>query len=75
MPRDPGDASAGTARWEMDPDGEVQTRLDGEDDVRVFSWGLVIRGFDLDEGLLLDRGRIVEKLEFTTSPVSLGGLP
>jgi hypothetical protein len=43
--------------------------------VRVFSWGLVIRGFDLDEGLLLDRGRIVEKLEFTTSPVSLGGLP
>jgi hypothetical protein len=51
LPRDPGDPGAGTTRWEMDPEGEFQTRLDGPDDVRVFSCGFVVRGFDIDEGL------------------------
>ena len=34
MPRDPGDAAKGDVRWEMDPDGDFRTRLDGPDDER-----------------------------------------
>ena len=73
MPRDPDDSSAGTARWEMDPEGEVRTRLDGPDDVRVFTWGLVIRGFDIDEGLLLDRGKAVQAVQLEHGPFTQGG--
>ncbi len=53
MQRDPDDESEGMVRWEMDPKGELRTRLDGKDDVRAFSGGLVIRGFDLAGGLPL----------------------
>jgi hypothetical protein len=51
MDRDPADGARGTVRWELDALGELQTSLDGKDDVRSFSWGCVVRGFDLDEGL------------------------
>jgi len=59
LPRDPGQPGAGVVQWEMDPDGEFQTRLDGPDDVRAFSCGLVVRGFDVDEGLPMDVGKAV----------------
>lgn len=75
MPRDPEDPSAGTARWEMDPEGDFQTRLDGPSDVRAFTCGLVVRGFDLDEGLPLDLGRAVVEPEVLTEPIAEGGTP
>jgi hypothetical protein len=59
LERDPARPDAGTVRWELDPVGELQTNLDGKDDVRVFTWGLVIRGFDLDEGLPFDLSKAV----------------
>ena len=75
LPRDPDDPAAGTTRWEMDPDGEFQTRLDGRDDVRVFSCGFVVRGFDIDEGLPLDVGKAVADAELDTVAVPPGGAP
>lgn len=73
MARNPDGEAAGTARWEMDPEGEFQTRLDGPDDVRVFSCGFVVRGFDIDEGLPLDVGRAVVETELQTEGIVLGG--
>ena len=75
LPRDPDAPDAATARWEMDPEGEFQTRLDGPDDVRVFSCGFVIRGFDIDEGLPLDVGRAVVETELDTEAIAPGGAP
>jgi IPT/TIG domain len=69
MARDPDDPSRGSARWEMDPDGDFRTRLDGPDDIRAFSCGLVIRGFDLDEGQTLDRGKAVDDVEVGAEPI------
>jgi hypothetical protein len=59
MDRDPSDATLGAVRWELDPSGELHTNLEGKDDVRAFSWGLVVRGFDLDEGMPFDVSRAV----------------
>jgi hypothetical protein len=59
LDRDPADPTLGAVRWEMDPDGEVRTRLDGEGEVRVFTAGLVVRGFDVDEGLPAEVGKAV----------------
>ena len=70
LDRDPSDPSRGTVRWEMDPDGEIRTRLDGEGEVRVFTCGLAVRGFDLDEGLPADIGKAVAEtsIEVATVP-------
>ena len=57
--RDPDEPAKGSVRWEMDPLGELHVNLEGKDDVRAFTWGLVIRGFDIDEGQLLDLGKAV----------------
>jgi hypothetical protein len=59
LDRDPANPAAGTVRWEMDADGELRTDLDGKADVRAFTWGLVVRGVDVDEGLPLDLARAV----------------
>ena len=75
MARDPAAPEAGVVRWEMDPEGELQTRLDGPDDVRVFAWGFVVRGFDIDEGLTLDIGKAVIDPEVQTEPFVPGGSP
>ncbi|HHH27242.1 MAG TPA: transcription factor [Polyangiaceae bacterium] len=75
VPRDPDDAGAGEVRWEMDPVGDFQTRLDGPDDVRVFTCGFVVRGFDLDEGLPLDVGKAVAETELETDVIAPGGAP
>jgi len=69
MDRDPDDPGRGAARWEMDPDGDFRTRLDGPDDVRAFTCGLVVRGFDLDEGQTLDRGKAVDGVEVGAEPI------
>jgi len=73
MARDPDDPAAGTVRWEMDPDGDYHTRIDGPGDVRVYACSFLVRGFDMDEGLALDRGRAVTQPQLATTPVPPGG--
>jgi len=72
MSRNPEDPTVGTARWEMDPDGDFRARLDGKDDVRAFTCGLVIRGFDVDEGLPLAPGKLALEIEVGTEPFNDG---
>lgn len=72
LQRDPDDASRGTVRWELDADGELRTQLAGRDDVRAFTCGFVVRGFDVDEGLPLDLGKSVLGAELETQIISGG---
>jgi hypothetical protein len=74
MDRDPADPTGGAVRWEMDASGELQTNLEGKDDVRAFTWGLVIRGFDVDEGLPLDIGKAVAEggADLGVAPIARG---
>ena len=69
-----GDNSAGSVRWEMDPEGDFQTRLDGPDDVRAFTCGFVVRGFDIDEGLPRDLGKAVAELDLGIEAIEPGGI-
>ena len=73
MPRDRANEAAGAVRWEMHPDGDFRTKLDGPDDVRAFTCGLVVRGFDIDEGLPLDRTRAVEATELELQALQARG--
>jgi hypothetical protein len=73
LPRDPADASRGVVRWELDADGEFRTQLAGKDDVRAFTCGFVVRGFDVDEGLPLDLGKLVADLRLETQAFAGGG--
>ena len=75
MVRDPNVPDSETVRWEMDPSGEFRTRLDEGDDVRVFTCGLVVRGFDIDEGWPLDLGHIVETVQVDSHPLVSGDEP
>ena len=70
LPRDPADVSKGTVRWELDADGDFRTQLASRDDVRVFTCGLVVRGFDVDEGLPLDLTRLVNQPVLETEGLS-----
>lgn len=72
LPRDPDDALQGVVRWEMAPDGECRSTLDGRNDVRAFSWGLVVRGVDVDEGLPFDVTGIVAEPELDTTQHTAG---
>jgi hypothetical protein len=69
MLRDPSNPGLGTCRWEMDAEGDFQTQLSGKDDVRGFTCGLVIRGFDVDEGLPIDLGKAVAETDLETTSV------
>ena len=62
-------------RWEMDPQGDFRTRLDEGNDVRVFTCGFVIRGFDIDEGWPLDIGHRVESTQIESTPMEQGEIP
>ncbi|GAB4211256.1 MAG: hypothetical protein OHK0013_32750 [Sandaracinaceae bacterium] len=73
LPRDPGDASRGAVRWELDADGEFRTQLTGKDDVRAFTCGFVVRGFDVDEGLPLDLGKLVADPQLESQAFVGGG--
>jgi hypothetical protein len=75
MDRDPSDPSKGAVRWEMDASGELQTNLEGKDDVRAFTRGLIIRGFDLDEGLPIDLAKAVADAGAEVGVASTGGAP
>ena len=76
LQRDPADASRGSVRWELDADGEFRTQLAGKDDVRAFTCGFVVRGFDVDEGLPLDFGkRVTEPELLATQAIASGGAP
>jgi len=75
VPRDPARPELGTVRWEMDPDGDFRTNLRGQSDVRVFTCGLVVRGFDIDEGLPMDLGKAVAEAGTELTAVSYGGPP
>lgn len=55
MLRVPDDATAGTVRWDLDPDGDWRTQIPGGEGVHLFTGGLVVRGVALDEGLATDR--------------------
>ncbi|NOJ92308.1 IPT/TIG domain-containing protein [Corallococcus coralloides] len=72
MARDTEDASRGTVRWEMDADGEARTQLGSRDDVRAFTWGFLVRGFDVDEGLPLDIGKAVAGTHLETDSLPGG---
>jgi hypothetical protein len=52
----------------LDPDGAP---VPG--DVRAFTWGFVVRGFDIDEGLPLDLGRAVLETELDTEVIPTEG--
>jgi len=75
IPRDPDHPERGVVRWELDPEGEFRTNLRGQSDVRVFTAGLVVRGFDLDEGLPMDLGKAVAGGGPDLSTQVLGGGP
>ena len=76
LQRDPSDASRGVVRWELDADGEFRTQLAGKDDVRAFTCGVVVRGFDVDEGLPLDLGkRVTEPELLPAQAIATGGTP
>jgi hypothetical protein len=66
LPRDPSAPTRGTVRWELEPDGDFRTQLASRDDLRVFTCGFVVRGFDVDEGLPLDRNPFVDRPELET---------
>ncbi len=73
MSRDTSDPDSESVRWEMDPEGDVRTRLDGQDDVRAFTWGLVIRGFDVDEGMVFEITKPVDETILETESIDMGG--
>jgi len=66
LPRDPSVPDRGTVRWELEADGDFRTQLASRDDLRVFTCGFVVRGFDVDEGLPIDRNPLVERPELAT---------
>ncbi len=72
MARSAENPDAGTVRWEMDPEGDFRTRLDGPGDVRAFACGLVVRGVDVADGLPLDIGRPVEEIDILTEALENG---
>lgn len=66
LPRELDNPTSGVVRWELDRDGDFRTKLDGPDDVRAFTGSLVIRGFDVDEGMVFETSRLVEETELET---------
>lgn len=63
MPREAADPSGAAVGWELDPFGELRPLLEGTErsDLRAFSWGIVVHGFDLAEDQILDVGRQIER--------------
>ena len=74
MPRDPENADSETIRWEMDPNADFRTKLDGPGDVRAFTCGFIIRGFDVDEGIPHDVSKPVDEAELQTEALPPGEL-
>jgi hypothetical protein len=70
MPRDPDDATAGTVRWDLDPDGDWRTQLPGADGVHSFTGGLIVRGVALDDGLATDLVPLAASVQLATAPLA-----
>jgi hypothetical protein len=73
MARDPDNLSAGLVRWELDAVGEFRVALDSPDDVRAFTCGFVVRGFDIDQGLPVDSTTTVESPQLGTEAMTTEG--
>jgi hypothetical protein len=56
----------------VDPDGPGPLTGGYDPD---FTWGFVVRGFDIDEGLPVDLGRAVAEPVLETEPIAPGGAP
>ncbi len=69
MLRDPEDKSAGAVHWELDSEGEIRTHINDAEGVHAFSWGLIIRGFDIDEGMPFDISRAVGQMLTEITPL------
>jgi len=69
MLRDPARPALGAARWDLDLDGDWRTQIPGPEQVHVFTAGFVIRGFDLDEGLVRERLARVDTISIHTGAV------
>lgn len=68
LDRDPAQPQLGSVRYELDADAEFRTQLHQGDDVRSFTCGVTVRGFDLDEGEVRERSRSLDAaptLEFS----------
>jgi hypothetical protein len=68
MQRDPNDASAGRARWEMDltPDGDFKdTSVPNESNIVSFSGTFLIRGFDLEGVAGFSTDAVLHKTAYT----------
>jgi hypothetical protein len=65
LDRDPDDPTAGTVKWELSPDGDLRSsyRSESQSDSRAFTYGFVVRGVDVDEGLTMDRNVAVGTTE------------
>lgn len=60
MRRDAADPESETLRWELDLAGDFQTTLDGPDDLGESTVDVVVRGFDLEPGVVASRARSSE---------------
>ena len=72
MPRDQADPSKGSVRWDMDLVEPFKvTGRPSESNVRSFSGTFAIRGFDVDEGIVYEKGHIVGEhgLEIQGQPI------
>jgi hypothetical protein len=72
MPRDPTVPDGPIVAWELDPVGELRPLLEGSErgDLRAFTWGLLIRGFDLDEDRMLDLHQQIDRAgEVSVEPI------
>lgn len=60
LARDPQRPEQGSVRYELDADAEFRPQLQQGDDLRSFTCGVTIRGFDLDEGEVRERSRSLD---------------
>jgi hypothetical protein len=68
LARDPQRPELGSVRYELDADAQFRPQLHQGDDVRSFTCGVTVRGFDLDEGEVRERSRSLDAaptLEFS----------
>ncbi len=74
MPRDPEQPSEGRVRWEMDPEGELRVFPvpNDKEDVRAFTSGFIVRGFDIGVGQPIDTGKIVADVSVQAGAPSEG---
>jgi len=74
MPRDPRPPGArASCAGSSTPLASFASPWDGPDDVRAFTCGFVVRGFDIDEGLAIDSTTTVESPQLGTEAMNTEG--